>query len=138
MRNPQRGLLGGLACLPDRRAGAGRLAGARVPLPKVCKRRLQHPRRLTSDAGNGARTRDLSLGKRTQRRMGKWFPRAGSVLVPFVRVLPVERLPRLPYLLHHRVAVPLLHNALHPRIRVVRSDHELVATFEQVAVGGRT
>jgi hypothetical protein len=54
--------------------------------------------------------------------------------MPLVRMLPVECLPRLPYLLHHPVAVPLLQQALHPRICMIRSNDEVVATLEQLPV----
>jgi len=54
--------------------------------------------------------------------------------MPLVRVLPVECLPRLPDLLHHPVAVPLLQHALDPWICMIRSDDEVVATLEQLPV----
>lgn len=59
------------------------------------------------------------------------------MLVSLLRVLPLERLPSLPDLFHHRVALAVLHQALDLRIRMPWSDDELVAMLEQISVGSR-
>lgn len=54
--------------------------------------------------------------------------------MPLVRMLLLECLPRLPYLLHDPVAVPLLQDALYPWIYVIRSNHEVEATLEELPI----
>jgi len=56
--------------------------------------------------------------------------------VSLVRVLPIKRLPGLPDLLHHPVTVPLLLEALDPRICMIGGDDEVIAPLKELSVLG--